>query len=80
MNNIEDIIKVSGIDCLFVGPYDLSASMGKIGLTTDPDVQNAIMQVKKCADKQKYHLGFLVLPLIQLLPCIQSGYTLLPLA
>ncbi len=32
VNNIDDIVKVPGIDCLFVGPYDLSASMEKPGL------------------------------------------------
>jgi 2-keto-3-deoxy-L-rhamnonate aldolase RhmA len=34
VKNIEEIIKVSGIDCLFIGPYDLSASMGKVGKLT----------------------------------------------
>ncbi len=49
--NIEKILAVAGIDGLFVGPYDLSASMGKTGLTTDPEVQEAISKVKQAATR-----------------------------
>ena len=77
MDNIENILKVSGIDCLFVGPYDLSASMGKIGLITDPDVQSAISQVKKCAEKAKIPLGIFGTTAEAVKPYIQSGYTLI---
>ena len=31
VDNIEEITAVEGLDALMVGPYDLSASMGKIG-------------------------------------------------
>lgn len=37
-----DIAKVEGVDCVFIGPNDLSASMGHIGNTGAPDVQAAI--------------------------------------
>ena len=57
VKNIEEIVKVPGIDCLFVGPYDLSASIGKTGLTTDPEVQNAINQVKKSAATRTHTAG-----------------------
>lgn len=57
VENIENILGVPGIDCVFVGPYDLSASMGKTGLTTDPDIQKAISQVKQCADQANIPLG-----------------------
>ena len=77
VDNIESILKVSGIDCLFVGPYDLSASMGKIGLTTDPDVQNAISQVKKCAEQAKIPIGIFGATADAVKPYIQSGYTLI---
>jgi len=77
VSNIEDIIKVSGIDCLFVGPYDLSASMGKIGLTTDPEVQNSIMKVKKCAEQEKIPLGIFGATADAVLPWIQSGFKLI---
>ena len=77
VNNIAEILKVSGIDCLFVGPYDLSASMGKIGLVTDPDVQNAIMRVKKNAEQAKIPLGIFGANVDAVKPYIQNGYTLI---
>ncbi|QTA85486.1 HpcH/HpaI aldolase family protein [Desulfonema magnum] len=77
VDDIENIVRVSGIDCLFVGPYDLSASMGKMGLTTDPAVQKAISHVKKYADQAKIPLGIFGATAEVLKPYIQSGYTLI---
>ncbi len=37
-----DIAKVEGVDCVFIGPNDLSASMGHIGNMGAPDVQATI--------------------------------------
>ena len=31
LKNIDEILSVEGIDALFIGPYDLSASIGEIG-------------------------------------------------
>ena len=35
VNNIDAIADVEGVDAIFVGPYDLSASMGKTGQLDD---------------------------------------------
>ena len=49
VKNFDEILKVDGIDSVFIGPYDLSASMGLTGQISHPDVKNAIAQVKeKC--------------------------------
>jgi 4-hydroxy-2-oxoheptanedioate aldolase len=45
---IEDIASVDGIDGVFIGPADLSASLGHIGNPTHPEVQDAI---KSAADR-----------------------------
>jgi 2-keto-3-deoxy-L-rhamnonate aldolase RhmA len=51
VKNIEAIVTVPGIDALFVGPYDLSGSMGKIGQVKDPGVQQQIDRVRQvCGD------------------------------
>jgi 4-hydroxy-2-oxoheptanedioate aldolase len=42
MHNLGAICAVEGIDGVFFGPADLSASMGMIGRTTDPAVQKVI--------------------------------------
>ena len=54
---IEQIVKVPGIDVLFVGPYDLSASMGKIGEVSDPEVLAAMERVQQCAVAAGVPLG-----------------------
>ncbi len=43
--NIDTIKKVPGVDVLFVGPTDLSASLGKIGETRDTEVQDILRDV-----------------------------------
>jgi 2-dehydro-3-deoxyglucarate aldolase len=42
INNIEEILSVEEIDCTLIGPYDLSASMGKPGEYHLPEVKTAI--------------------------------------
>ncbi|MEM7207522.1 MAG: aldolase/citrate lyase family protein [Pseudomonadota bacterium] len=58
VNNIEDIVKVNGIDCVFIGPYDLSASMGKMGEVDDPDVIAAIDHVAATCKSKNISLGY----------------------
>jgi 4-hydroxy-2-oxoheptanedioate aldolase len=41
-NNLEEIASVSGVDGVFIGPSDLSASFGLIGQPGHPAVQEAI--------------------------------------
>ena len=49
IRNIDEILKVEGIDSIFIGPYDLSASMGLTGQLSHPDVKAAISIIKeKC--------------------------------
>jgi len=42
LRNIYEILKVEGVDVFFVGPSDLSQSMGYPGQTTHPEVRAAI--------------------------------------
>ena len=42
MRNLKDIVAVDGVDAVFIGPSDLSASMGHIGNPGHPDVVSAI--------------------------------------
>merc|ERR1712039_331299 len=47
VDNIEEIAAVDGVDALFVGPSDLSASMGYIGQGNHPDVKDKIAEAFK---------------------------------
>jgi len=42
VHDIENICRVPGIEGIFIGPYDLSASLGKPGQVNDADVERAI--------------------------------------
>src|SRR4030067_2198012 len=50
-------MEVPGVDVVFIGPMDLSASMGYLGNPNHPEVQNAIAIVEKTALKAKKALG-----------------------
>jgi 4-hydroxy-2-oxoheptanedioate aldolase len=42
LERLEEIAEVAGVDGVFIGPSDLSASFGLIGQPGHPDVQEAI--------------------------------------
>ena len=42
MQNLDTILAVDGVDGIFIGPSDLSASMGRIGNADHPEVREAI--------------------------------------
>jgi 2-keto-3-deoxy-L-rhamnonate aldolase RhmA len=46
VSNIEELISVEGIDGIFIGPTDLSSSMGHLGDPSVPEVQEAIRQIE----------------------------------
>ena len=45
VNNIEQIVRVPGIDAVLLGPYDMSASYDKMGQIDDPEITEAIRRV-----------------------------------
>lgn len=45
VRNVEDIVSVSGIDAVLIGPYDLSGSLGALGDVDAPAVKDAIARV-----------------------------------
>ncbi len=77
VDNIESIAAVKGIDGLYIGPYDLSASMGKPGAVNDPDVQEAIGRVETCAREAGIPLGIFVAAPEAAGAYIRRGYQLI---
>jgi len=45
IENIKEILSVSGVDVVFIGPYDLSQSLGVPGQVDDPQVAQAMKAV-----------------------------------
>jgi 2-dehydro-3-deoxyglucarate aldolase len=77
VHNIESIAAVEGIDAVFVGPYDLSASMGKIGQVDDPEVVDAIDKVANACRRAEMPLGFFGVSPAAVRPYIDKGYKLI---
>lgn len=57
LENIDEILKVKGYDVLFVGPYDLSQSLGKIGQIDSPEVINTIKDLMRKVKASGKKLG-----------------------
>lgn len=57
VENIEQILNVPGIDAVFVGPYDLSASMGMAAQFDRPEYKAACQQVLDAAEKRGIMAG-----------------------
>jgi 2-keto-3-deoxy-L-rhamnonate aldolase RhmA len=54
---IDEILSVPGVDGIFIGPFDLSASMGLLGQTTAPAVLEAIASVRQACIRAKLPFG-----------------------
>lgn len=57
VNNLEQILKVEGIDSILVGPNDLSGSVGLLGQTRHPEVKKLLDNIAKECNKAKIPFG-----------------------
>ena len=57
ISSVDQILAVPGIDALFVGPYDLSNSMGLVGQVSHPDVVAAIDKVRAACARTNSPMG-----------------------
>ena len=57
VGNIDEILSVSGIDAVFIGPYDLSASMGIAGQFEHPDYAAALAVIKTACQRHQKVVG-----------------------
>lgn len=60
VRNLEDILTVPGIDVVFIGPYDLSQSLGVTGDVHHPKVEAQMKQAVKAADQAGIAVGTFV--------------------
>jgi len=62
IQELDAIIKTDGIDGTFIGPYDLSGSLGKPGQWDEPEVKEALRVYEETAMKYSKWVGFHVVP------------------
>ena len=55
---VEEILAVKGVDGIFVGPYDLSGSMGIVGEFEHPRLKEALDRCARAAKQAKKALGY----------------------
>lgn len=73
IDNIEEIAAVEGIDGIFIGPSDLSGSMGHIGNPSHPEVTQAIKHAIKVIKGSGKAVGILSLDPTQAKQYAASG-------
>ena len=57
VQNIDEILKIEGIDVMFIGPYDLSATVGRMGELKHPEVAGLIETAEKKIKAAKISMG-----------------------
>jgi 2-keto-3-deoxy-L-rhamnonate aldolase RhmA len=62
INELDAIIQTEGVDGTFIGPYDLSGSLGKPGQWEEPEVKAALKNYEETAKKYEKWIGFHVVP------------------
>jgi 2-dehydro-3-deoxyglucarate aldolase/4-hydroxy-2-oxoheptanedioate aldolase len=76
VENVEAILAVDGIDAVFVGPNDLSQSMGIMGQTDHPDFIAAVDHVIEAAREKGKYSGIHLMSSSALKPWIDKGMSL----
>lgn len=77
VEQIEAIVRVPGIDAVLIGPYDLSASLGRMGEVNHPEVTQAIARVTQACRNAGIPAGMFGLTAAAVEPWIATGYTLI---
>ena len=77
LENVEKIASFPEIDVLFIGPMDLSCSLGIPGEVNHPRMQEAAEHIIQTANKQKKAIGILVSTMESVRKCYDKGVRLL---
>jgi 2-dehydro-3-deoxyglucarate aldolase len=80
VDNIEQIVATPGIDCLFIGPADLAASLGHLGDSKHPEVIAAIARVAAAAHRAKVATGIFAMDVLSARQYRTEGFRFIALA
>lgn len=75
--DIEAIVRVPGVDAVFVGPYDLTASLGIPGQFDHPDFHAALGAIRDAGRAAAMPLGIFRMTGAEARPHLAQGFTLL---
>lgn len=75
VNSIDEILSVPGVDSIMIGALDLSGSMGMLGDTGNPKVEEAIQTVLRASKKAGMPCGIIAFDPKQAKERIEQGFT-----
>ena len=77
VDNIAEIAAVDGIDVLFVGPSDLSGSVGKLGQFDDPEVRDLFARTEAALRTSGITMGTVPRTDADWRALVDAGYTMM---
>jgi 2-keto-3-deoxy-L-rhamnonate aldolase RhmA len=75
VENIDEILEVKGVDSIMIGALDLSGSMGILGQTGDPKLEEAIQKVLAASKRAEIPCGIITVSPDQANERIRQGFT-----
>jgi 2-keto-3-deoxy-L-rhamnonate aldolase RhmA len=77
VEHIREIVRVEGVDGVLIGPYDLSASLGRPGAVDHPEITQAIERVRTACVEVGLPIGIFGLTAEAVQPYIERGFTMI---
>jgi 2-dehydro-3-deoxyglucarate aldolase len=77
---VDEIAATPGVDCLFIGPADLAASLGHLGDSKHPDVHAAITKIADAAKRAGKCSGIFALDVASARQYAEAGIKLVSIA
>ena len=75
--HIRQIVRVDGVDGVLIGPYDLSASLGRPGAVDHPEVRDAIATVRDACREVNIPIGIFGVTADAVKPYMEQGFTMI---
>jgi 2-dehydro-3-deoxyglucarate aldolase len=80
VQQVEQIAATPGVDCLFVGPSDLAASLGHLGDAKHPEVQEAVHRIVAAAQNVGIAAGTFAMDAAAARQAREAGFRFIALA
>jgi 2-dehydro-3-deoxyglucarate aldolase/4-hydroxy-2-oxoheptanedioate aldolase len=80
VENVDEIVAVPGIGAILVGPFDLSGSLGLLGQTTHPEVEERIEAVRAACERAGVPVGIFAVDAATARRYIDRGFKLVCLS
>lgn len=80
LEQVEQIAATPGVDCLFIGPADLAASLGHLGDSNHPEVQEAMAHIVQVAKEAHVASGIFAMDSASARQYREAGFRFIALA